>query len=450
MKRTLRCMRYVGMLLVLTAMTGCGSPTNQDMDAWGADPAGGTRLEKTLTDDGEKTEVRAYALTTLVKSMKMAALKDALKKMPTAQQDKVVTAAAPALKALLTGSMEQQAAVKDALFLIAESKNSPAVKAALKGALLGWYETDFPKRASMGRYDWSLVMDLYGPEAAPVMLKAFFKSLLIVKHPPYLKKLVDAIVKLGNPELTAKAQKLLSQRIDKEFAPDQDGNEGGVSEETVKLTYDLKGPDIYRVLNKYMVMGDKIDANARLAMVESLSKDEKPNIDCRDNCLNLLKDSHEFREVRLVALSILKKIADERQLPAILKLADAERYIFLGGVMETMINRGGPKWIDKFFAAVPSIPDLGPADYNDMGDMFQRTPNKKGLEDYLISVATSSRYKPWQRGVALNALKKIGGKATVKGLQNMTKDGTMPPGSDATLGAMAEKAIAASGKRNEK
>ena len=118
--------------------------------------------------------------------------------------------------------------------------------------------------------------------------------------------------------------------------------------------------------------------------------------------------------------------------------------------METMINRGGPVWIGKFFKAVPSIPDLGQSDYNDMGDMFERTPNKEGLETYLISVATGKKYKAWQRGVALNGLKKIGGTDTVKGLQNLTKEGTMPPGSKYSVGEMAQKAVAASGKRNKK
>jgi|GEM_PF-3181006 len=450
MKRTLWCMWPMGVLFVLILLPACGSPTNQDMDTWGSDPAGGTRLVKTLTDDGEKNEVRAYALTTLVKSMKVAALKDGLKKISAPQLEAVATTAAPSLKALLTGSAEQQATVKDALFLIAESKDSPAVRAALKDSLLAWYGTDFPARASLGRYDWSLVTAMYGPEAAPVLLKALFKSLLIVKHPPYMKKLVEAIVKLDNKELTQKAQKLLSQRIEKEFAPDKDGNKGGVSEATVKLSYKLKGPDLYKVLNTYMVMGETIDANARLAMVESLSKDTIPNPDSAAPCLSLLKDRSEFREIRLIALSILKKIATKKQLSAILKFATAEQYIFLGGVMETMINRGGPVWIGNFFKAVPSIPDLGQSDYNDMGDMFERPPNKEGLETYLISVATGKKYKAWQRGVALNGLKKIGGNDTVKGLQKLTKEGTMPPGSKYSVGEMAQKAVAASGKRNKK
>ncbi len=211
-------------LALLAFVAGC-KVTTDDVDHWKGTVKGPGKIVAVVLAEKYPMELRMRAALALVEMERsdvdgLAELQRALQRLPEATQREMIDGLTPGLLPLMRGQGAAQAPAeagvvppptalqkraKDAGFLLI-ARASPATRAALTEAVVGWYVQDFGGRLLAGNYSAEQVVRALGAPGAAVLVNAL--NARMAKEA--MTKVAELVGQLGDPASKARtAQRLI-------------------------------------------------------------------------------------------------------------------------------------------------------------------------------------------------------------------------------------------------
>ena len=174
--------------VALALVAGC-KVTGDDVEHWKGTVKGPGKIVAVILADKYPMELRTHAALALVQMERndvdgLAELQRALQRLPPDTQREVIDGITPGLISLMRGEgaaqtpteagvvpppSAQQKRAKDAGFLLI-AQASPATRAQLTEAVVGWYVQDFGGRLLAGNYSAEQVVRALGAPGAAVLV----------------------------------------------------------------------------------------------------------------------------------------------------------------------------------------------------------------------------------------------------------------------------------------
>lgn len=220
-------------LALLVFASGC-KVTSDDVEHWKGTVKGPGKIVAVVLAEKYPMELRMRAALALVEMERsdvdgLAELQRALQRLPEATQREMIDGLTPGLIPLMQGQGAAQAPTaagvvppptalqkraKDAGFLLI-ARASPATRAALTEAVVGWYVQDFGGRLLAGNYSAEQVVRALGAPGAAVLVNAL--NARMAKEA--MTKVCELVGQLGDPASKAStAQRLIA--IEREMESD--------------------------------------------------------------------------------------------------------------------------------------------------------------------------------------------------------------------------------------
>ena len=225
----------VTLAFALVALAAGCKVTAEDVEHWKGTVKGPGKIVAVVLADKYPMELRTRAALALVEMERndidgLAELQRALQRLPADTQRQVIDGITPGLIALMHGSgaaqapaesgmmpapSAQQKRAKDAGFLLI-ARASPATRAALTQAVVGWYVQDFGGRLLAGNYSAEQVVRALGAPGAAVLVNAL--NARMAKEA--MTKVAELVGQLGDPAAKARTgQRLIEIEREMEGAP---------------------------------------------------------------------------------------------------------------------------------------------------------------------------------------------------------------------------------------
>lgn len=483
--------------VALALVAGC-KVTGDDVEHWKGTVKGPGKIVAVILADKYPMELRTHAALALVQMERndvdgLAELQRALQRLPPDTQREVIDGITPGLISLMRGEgaaqtpteagvvpppSAQQKRAKDAGFLLI-AQASPATRAQLTEAVVGWYVQDFGGRLLAGNYSAEQVVRALGAPGAAVLVNA-----LNARMPKEaMTKVAELVGQLGDPAAKARtSQRLIEIEREMESAPFLEWLKGNVRAQlqaasapgravnearvTDVATFNRESFINDGVLPAMKFLADQPTVAARLLEIASqpsaegdlLSERRKRSLMALEGkataamlqqLLTIALDPAAPTAVRDYSFDRVGDIRSPEALPRLWPIvSNVADWRLRWRVGEMVLSIGGGGVATEFLVKLPTGADASYAPEELAGyatrlGQFSPLPNE-------IMRAQLASPDWWDRVIALRYFERKGTAADIPALQALVADSTAVKGPDATsweagytVGKVATSALAA-------
>ncbi len=280
-------------VLILCSIYACDT-TPEKIDVWADSVNGETRIAQAISNADLELSIRVYGVIKLIKVRQFDLLLKTLKSLPKADRSALFKASAPEIGKMFTvPDLSTQAAGKDMLYLLMTMEQK-AVQKSAQQAILHWYEKDFLKKYSAGKFSAHHVLTQIGPAAGDLLVK------LMESEPKGRVKVAKIVAEINDPQVTSQVSDYFLTQL-KEQTPD-------LKPDLLQVICYARDDRVTEFLNHYVVEKKNplaIRLNAFNTLTFLPSKLTLPA------ATRIFIDRNESIDMRGIAIELLQKIGDE-------------------------------------------------------------------------------------------------------------------------------------------